>query len=343
MEVETQEAVASEVSEVLAELTTEAAPPTPEEQAAKDEARYAEAMAAAEDEADAGDETPPEKAKDEPEAKEAKAEPKVDDKTLADLEARFDAENELRHVFGAKFVSEHLKELSTARLVAMAAEAKPRREKQDKSFRELKERAAYSPATGGRDNATTTNDSRAKRATQAAVSPSTEDDAEAAFDELSELDPEAGTKAKSAYIALKAKVEAAKEQADTDRHNAQVFACQSAIDAMRAEYPELKDKDVLQAVLRKADAKDPSKEAAQSALEDGGEALKALFRFAAEAVIPKRKEPTKPRGGSVDVQTRSAGSKALTQNQRDELRYKAAMESGGDESKAKALMTKWAG
>jgi hypothetical protein len=43
------------------------------------------------------------------------------------------------------------------------------------------------------------------------------------------------------------------------------------------------------------------------------------------------------------VQTRTAGSKALTQAQRDELRYKAAIESGGDDAKAKALMSKWAG
>jgi hypothetical protein len=324
------------------------------EQAAKDEARYAAAMAAVpETDADTGDETPA--AKDEPKA-EAEPEPDASEKApkapkgddeaaarLADLEARFDAENELKHLFGAKFVAENLKDLSTARLVQMAAESKPRREKVDKSFRELKEKAGYTLAPGVRDNANAPSDSRATRATQAAVSPSVEDDAESAFDELSELDPDAGPKAKAAYQALKAKAEQAKEQAETHRHNAQVFACQSAIESLTNEYPELKDKDVLAAVLKKADMKDPEKAAAQSALEDGGDALRALFRFAAEALIPKHKQPTKPKGGSVDVQTRTAGSKALTQAQRDELRYKAAIESGGDSAKAKALMSKWAG
>lgn len=341
MATETQEATA-----------VESKPDPAAEQAAKDEARYAAAMAA-ETDADTGDETPKEEAKDEPKAEaehEAKEEapkaPKTDDEAaarLADLEARFDAENELKHLFGAKFVAENLKDLSTARLVQMAAESKPRREKVDKSFRELKEKAGYTLAPNGRDNANVSNDSRAKRATQAAVSPSVEDDAESAFDELEELDPNAGPKAKAAYLALKAKVEQAREQAEANRLNAQVFACQSAIDSLTNEYPELKNKDVLEAVLKKADVKDPEKAAAQSALEDGGEALRALFRFAAEALIPKHKQPTKPKSGSVDVQTRTAGSKALTQAQRDELRYKAAIESGGDSAKAKALMSKWAG
>lgn len=336
--------MATETAEAVSQTET-----SPEaDQAAKDEARYAAAMAAVAEptadpkdepkepeQADPGDETAKDKAK--PDGSVAVAK---DDG--ADREKRYDAEVELAHVFGAEFVRNNLKDLSTDRLVAMATEYKPRREKMSRSFQELKQKTGYTQQAA-RDNAGPQNGSRTTRVTDDAGNPSHDESQRDAFEDLETLDPEVAKLAKAKLEAERQTAAEAKSSAEKAMLTAQVFAAQSAIEWLRHEHPEIKDPDVLNAVLERADKKDPDKKAAQSALEDGGEALRALFKFAAETVIPKKPVKERPRSGSVDVQTRAAGSKALTQAQRDELRYKAAIESGGDGTKAKELLSKWTG
>lgn len=293
----------------------------PKAPAAPEPAKTEEKAPKAPEQADPGDES----------AKDDAPAPKAD-------EERFDALRELRHAFGRDFVEKELADLPTAKLVKMAGEYKPRREKIAADFAKMKQ-GGYTPATGGSQSAG--DGSPTSGAKSQAVNPADADDPEQTFSQLEEVDPDGASKARSVFLAERKKAEELRAAVETEATKAKVFKVQSVVERLKRDFPELDKDDVLRAVMQKADRKDPDRAAIESAMTGDDTELVELLRFAAESTIPKKQEPKVKAGGSVDVSSRQTVHRALTQDQKDELYYRASQEAGGNQAAADALLAKW--